>query len=212
MDIAGCGKSSIVLLIAMRASHVRSISCKPVYRIGIKGPRNVSHLLYYARRTIAACIPYQHERKTRSAHIGHPARGRSSPISGSLNIQTSHGYLEATHSTPHLPCPVLWPAAPILLCRDQRTTSTWNRRLSRFDDARDTRARIGPRASCFFRTFDHPGADERSLNWDETHSRIRDFMGYGLRMEIGLGWSAVCSENECRDCSRRTGHDVRWRI
>lgn len=87
MAIAGCGKSSILLLIATRASHHRSISCKfckPVYRIDIKGPRNGSHLLYYARRATAARILYRYERKTRSAHIGHPARGRLLSISGSL--------------------------------------------------------------------------------------------------------------------------------
>jgi hypothetical protein len=160
MDIAGCGKSSIALLIAMRASHDRSISCKPVYRIDVKGPRNGSHLLYCARRTIAARILYRYDRKTRSAHIGHPTRGRLLSISGSLvhkrqrPARTQAMDLWKLHPTPALSLQRAFLLCPVYLLR---SISTWNRRLSRFDDTRDTRARerIVPRA-CFFRTFDYP--------------------------------------------------------
>lgn len=159
MAIAGCGKSSIVLLTATRPSHHPSISCKPVYRIDIKGPRNGSHLLYYARRATAARILYRYERKTRSAHIGHPARGRLLSITGSLvhkrkrTARTQAMDLWKLHPRSRTHVAACLPAASSLLLRDNLDLESATFEVRRCPRHARARERIVPRA-CFFRTFD----------------------------------------------------------
>lgn len=120
-----------------------------------------------------------------------------------LHRPWNFGSLEAApHPRTHVAACL--PAVSSLLLRDNLDLESATFEVRRCP--RHARARIVPRA-CFFRIFDHPGADERLLNWDETHSGL-----CGLRVGIGLVRSAVCSENQRRESARRKGDDVRWRI